>query len=527
MKKHLSSLLVLFLFLSTSLVGISTQNEKIIIEKSSSLSNGGLMNSSWPMYLHDARHSGQSPYSPSGNWPFEKWTYEIKSFSVSSPAIDNNGTIYIGSNWEHCLLAINPNGTEKWSATISNTDSSPAIGEDGTIYIGDSSGTLNAINPNGTNKWSIDLGNEIYAAPVIDNNGIIYAAIGSSSDKLCAVYPNGTLKWSFQTEGPMYGAPAVANDGTIYVGSCDGYFYALYPNGTLEWKYYCGDTAYVYGVSISTDGTIYCCGRNMDLYAFYPNGTVKWRVYFGHPSGESNLCVADDGTVYIGCYGLYSISSNGTTNWRFTNAGTVFGAPIVDSKGHIYCASENKHLWVINKNGTLLWDKSITGEGMASSAAIDKDGTIYISGLYFGSTYPYAILYSIGSFNDTRPTAPSITGTENGHVRRMYNYTLQSIDPDNDNISYYIDWGDSTNTGWMGPYASGHEITVNHTWTKRGTYTIKAMAMDYYGAESNWGTLSVTMPLSYEPPHFRFLDWLLERFPHAFLILRFLLDFNH
>jgi hypothetical protein len=92
-------------------------------------------------------------------------------------------------------------------------------------------------------------------------------------------------------------------------------------------------------------------------------------------------------------------------------------------------------------------------------------------------------------------------------------------------MEVYFDWGDGTNTGWIGPFNSGHELTVNHTWTKRGTYTIKAKAMDNYSAESGWGTLSVTMPLLYESPHFRFFAWLFERFPHAFPLLRHLMGY--
>ncbi len=78
--------------------------------------------------------------------------------------------------------------------------------------------------------------------------------------------------------------------------------------------------------------------------------------------------------------------------------------------------------------------------------------------------------------------------------------------------------------GWIGPFPSGQQQTVNHTWNKKGTYTIKAKARDSHEQESDWGTLSVTMP--YEP-QFPFIQWLFERFPNAFPILRFLLEFNH
>ena len=121
------------------------------------------------------------------------------------------------------------------------------------------------------------------------------------------------------------------------------------------------------------------------------------------------------------------------------------------------------------------------------------------------------------------PTPPIITGPINGKKGQYYPYTFVSTDPEGNNVSYYVDWGDDTNTGWIGPYASGIEIVVNHIWDDRGTYTIKGKARDVNGNESAWSTLRVTMPLSYEQPQFPFFVWLFERFLNAFPILRQLL----
>ncbi|MCU0849885.1 MAG: PKD domain-containing protein [Candidatus Thermoplasmatota archaeon] len=121
------------------------------------------------------------------------------------------------------------------------------------------------------------------------------------------------------------------------------------------------------------------------------------------------------------------------------------------------------------------------------------------------------------------PSTPILTGPSQGKRGICYNYEIESVDPENENISYYIDWGDETNTGWIGPFPSGQEQTLNHTWNKKGTYTIKTKAQDSHDQESDWGTLTVTMP--YEPPQFPFIQWILERFPHAFPLLRYLLNF--
>jgi hypothetical protein len=119
------------------------------------------------------------------------------------------------------------------------------------------------------------------------------------------------------------------------------------------------------------------------------------------------------------------------------------------------------------------------------------------------------------------PNPPTIQGSASGKKGHAYTYTFTTTDPEGDNVSYFIDWGDNTTSGWLGPYTSGDAMNQAHTWVTEGTYIIKAKAKDVYGKESTWGTLSVTMPLSYEP-HFRFLYWLFERFPNAFPILRHL-----
>jgi len=124
------------------------------------------------------------------------------------------------------------------------------------------------------------------------------------------------------------------------------------------------------------------------------------------------------------------------------------------------------------------------------------------------------------------PHPPTITGPASGNAKTTYTYTFTTMDPDGDNVSYFVDWGDNTASGWLGPYPSDVEQSASHSWSKKGTYTIRIKAKDTWGAESDWGTLGVHMPLSYEPPHSRFFEWLFERFPNAFPILRYLLGYE-
>ena len=126
---------------------------------------------------------------------------------------------------------------------------------------------------------------------------------------------------------------------------------------------------------------------------------------------------------------------------------------------------------------------------------------------------------------DVQPNKPTINGTNNGKIGSTYTYTFVSTDPEGDSVSYYIKWGDGAETTWTALQPSGSPgYTESHTWSIKGSYTIEAKTKDNYGAESDWTTLSVTMPKNkafiFDFPLF---NWLFERFPNTSLIIRHLL----
>ncbi|MCX6667173.1 MAG: hypothetical protein NTV74_02885 [Euryarchaeota archaeon] len=121
--------------------------------------------------------------------------------------------------------------------------------------------------------------------------------------------------------------------------------------------------------------------------------------------------------------------------------------------------------------------------------------------------------------NNEAPETPSIDGPAKGKVGKPITYTFVTDDPDGDEVYYCINWSDGTPEVCIGPFVSGEEVTSTHTWSVKGTYVIKAKASDIYDAESDWGTLSVSMPRTGTS----LFNRLIERFSHAFPILRHLL----
>jgi len=312
-----------------------------------------LASTSWPMFHHDLKHTGRSPYlGPQTN--AVKWSYQTGDWVESSPAIGSDGTIYVGSDNDN-LYAINSNGTLKWSyQTGSWVESSPAIGSDGTIYVGSIDGNLYAINPSGNLKWSYQTGNIVASSPTIGSDGTIY--IESWPGKLYAINPNGTLKWSSNI-ACLYSSPAIGSDGTIYAGAFHG-FYALNPDGSLKWSYNTSDEFFS-SPAVGSDGTIYVGSIDGNLYAIKDNGTsstLKWSYQTGEPVFCSPA-IGSDGTVYVGSYDgkLYAINPDGTLKWSYQTGDIVFSSPAIGRNGTIYVGSVDGKIYAINPNGSLKW----------------------------------------------------------------------------------------------------------------------------------------------------------------------------
>ena len=119
------------------------------------------------------------------------------------------------------------------------------------------------------------------------------------------------------------------------------------------------------------------------------------------------------------------------------------------------------------------------------------------------------------------PSIPEINGPNHGPIGMELEWTFVSTDPEGDNITYYIDFGDSCGGAkYHGPYPSGEEITVAHKYTYESNFIIAALAIDSEGGESDWGYFEVSIPRN--RVILSFLQIIFEKFPRAFPLLRYL-----
>ncbi len=477
--------------------------EQQIVEESTT--NKGEDVDWWPMFQYDGKNTGCSPCGTVGNTGDILWTFDtLGNIAFSSSAIDKTGTIYVGSElyldelgtFDGYLFAISPNGTEKWRYdTNDGIPSSPALGNDGTIYVGsDNESILFALNPDGSLKWSLDLPfpGWIYpGSPTIGEDGTIYihtwgyefSRDGKSNietivkgylipngmdgrdypldidyiSELFAVNPDGTVKWSFDTGGEGESTPAIGEDGTIYVGGW-GAVFAIYPNGTQKWRFDTSDSDARIASSPAIDetGTIYIGSwkrvsmheTHGSLLALYPNGTKKWE-YDTNCGIFSTPSIGDDGTIYVGTDGVwppseykgifYAFYPNGTKKWEYDTNGFIFGSPAISADGTIYITCRGSagpgKLFALSPDGTEKWSIEISDqyELTGLSPSIDNRGIVYVHGVYNDNT----ILYAIGIEDSIPPeTTCELDGELEGDIYISdVKVTLNATD-DNSGVQY-------------------------------------------------------------------------------------------
>jgi outer membrane protein assembly factor BamB len=480
----------------------------IYVEKSTdtleNVLDNGLMNSAWPMSCHDLHHTSRSPYSTADNPGGEKWRFQTGGSMESGMVIDNDGVIYFGELGNN-LYAVYPDGTLKWKYQTNGWIwSTPAIAEDGTVYIGSYDDYLYAINSYGTLKWKYCSRSSIDSSPAIDNDGVIYFGNMGWPDgdgcKIFALYPNGTLKWEYQTGDTVLSDPAIGDDGTIYIGSWDNYLYAMNPDGTLKWRF--KTNGYVKShPSIADDGTIYFCSFDHYLYALNPDGSLKWK-YSGSRGGSSSTALGIDGTIYVaGIDSLLAINPDGTNKWSCPLGSDIdHSSPVIDADGIIYTGVSGGEIISVNPDGTERWRKKIGNDGVYSSPCIGSNGEVYIGSscdaLYIES-YGYLHCFAPQEHNHP-PDTPYIGGRTEFEIGTNAEIFVESNDPDNNPISFLVDWDDGTDSGWQYdfPYMITQQdsyIRFLHKYTSMGSYNIKVKARDDFGGESDWGTFKITV----------------------------------
>lgn len=212
------------------------------------------------------------------------------------------------------------------------------------------------------------------------------------------------------------------------------------------------------------------------------------------------------------------------TTWIYDSQPTVDKGFFVFGmeEDEIYHGHYHIMIWKMNEAGTMTW--KYLWEGFSVGPVYDGIKTIdgIIVCLSSSSNWLYTLFVKF-SYDNQVPEKPLISGPTNGNVGDTYDYYFSSVDPDGHDLYYFVDWGDGSCTNWFGPFNSGEQVKMNHSWGSEGTFIIRVKSQDILGGESDWGELEVTMPrnrvFNINSLFLRFL----ENHPNLFPILRQLL----
>lgn len=145
----------------------------------------------------------------------EKWSCAINGLP-NDLIYGKDDSLFLSIN--QTLLAIDVvTGTKKWETKFDSSLNRLAISSDGTVYAG-SEGVLYAADANGTKLWETKVGEYLYGLRT-DTGGIVY--VSSSDHMVYAIDANGNKKQELLMTGISYYAPVIMDDGSVYASTDD------------------------------------------------------------------------------------------------------------------------------------------------------------------------------------------------------------------------------------------------------------------------------------------------------------------
>jgi outer membrane protein assembly factor BamB len=359
------------------------------------------------MQGHDAQRTGRAA-GPGPTTAAVSWTFPVGNIQDnSSPVVALDGTIYVAGG---DLIAINPDGTEKWRNFYDgvgdfytwDNDHAPALSPAGDVLYATTQtpGDLRALNAQtGQLVWAFPTpGNHTYSSLAVGADGTIF--VGAWGPSMFAVKPDGTLKWHYQPTDPCSGLeapPAVAPNGSVYFAeNCVG-LVALDADGKFSWSDNRVGAFYDWPTpSVGPDGTVYA-----DRFAFEPDGDLRWRRLVGNNgwSGGGSPqnqylygnALSNDGTLYRARNGrVYAFdASTGATKWACQTAAgdnQFGGSPLLSTNGVLYVmgnpSSGAASVYALAADdGRRLWSYQLptsAGYWGPQSPALGPNGTLYV-----------------------------------------------------------------------------------------------------------------------------------------------------
>jgi predicted secreted protein len=456
------------------------------------------------------------------------------------------------------LIKTDSNGAKEWDETFGGTNFDEGFcvqqtTDGGYIITGRTSSYgagghdiwLIKTDSNGIEEW-----NETYGGPLYDygysvqqtiDGGYIIAGFSGSGHFdvwLIKTDSNGLKKWDKIFGGiacdGAYSVQQTTDGGYILVGitssygagGSDAWLIKTDSDGDKEWDEFFGGTDVDVGFSVqqtSDEGYIITgyiftySTQNYDAWLVKTDsdGYKEWDNTFGDTdvdAGNFGQQTADGGYIITGRTDSYG--SGGQDIWLIRvesdNSPPYEPSVPIPENNSVNVDIDTNISWTGGdpEENIVTYDVYFGATSPPPLVSENQYSNVYVPGLLEYDTGYYWKIISTDEFGlltegpiwifttklNYPPNPPVITGPINGKVGVEYEYIFVSMDSEGEDLEYEIRWGDGTMIGGLGPFPSGEEISVFHTFESEGTFTIKAKAKDIFNQESDWGELSVTIP---------------------------------
>jgi len=272
----------------------------------------------------------------------------------------------------------------------------------------------------------------------------------------------------------------------------------LIPNGYICDKLYC----HTYGATTAQVTAALNDGRSLAVYSGH-GSTTSWGD--GPPYSQSNVNSLTNNGMYP------FVCSHACLTCQFT-VSECFGETWLRAQnkaGLAFWGASTYSYWdeddILEKSMfKAWWEDNIEDIGGMTNMALYYLYQYYGGG---GSTQYYFEEYNVlgdSSVKIWRNNPPETPDAPEGPNQWILNvectFSAVTTDPEGEQIYYLFDWGDGTDSGWVGPYASGQTGEASHAWAELGEYVIKVMAKDEYGVQSGWSESAFILIVPNQPP---------------------------
>ena len=414
-------LLCLVLFVPFGTYDFSTQPQPIVSKGESFTYPIPLdPHSPWAKFRANELQNGRAPVEPAGN-DLLPWVYRTGKGIFSSPVIDAEGNVYIGSA-DTFLYKLDPQGQVIWKVkTDGIIDSSALLDDQGRVFFGSGDSHVYCLDrESGEILWkskahTVEEVTEIYGMETYNVNwfegniGILADGRIIAPNDNYLVYAlnvdNGTQDQVFLSNEMVWSLPAQnLQTGRIFFASANQILKNVFAYDLAgERKWLSGSFGTVAATSMlsnaSEKGAVLVGGFDGFLRAFaQDSGKLLWKFGTKDHIYASPAQLSDGTIVQASTDGtLYAIDpETGRSIWEFDTLEPIRSSPAVDGRDNIYFGNGEGKLYCIHPDGTLRWSYQLIDEvrnDLNGSPALGFDGVSIAgeSGEVFFVPYDYPL----------------------------------------------------------------------------------------------------------------------------------------